>query len=96
MTLTLELSEELEKALQEQAKQRGMSAEQVALQMLQPLVQAEKPRNVLKAYGRLKGRERTVDDFLRERRKEVELENQQYQDRLELHREYQDAESNVS
>ena len=94
MTLTLELPEELEKALENEAAERGLSAEQVALQMLQPLVkpenvEAEKPRKVLKSYGIAAGSGRSVDDFLRERHEEAEREEAKTRERLRQWRERQ-------
>ena len=81
MTLTLELPEELEKAIETEANRRGVSAEQVALQMLQSLVESDKPRKVLKSYGIAAGNGRTVDDFLRERHEEAERDEVKTQER---------------
>ncbi len=81
MTLTLELPEELEKALEKEAQRRGVETAQLALEALEKVVQPARPKKVLKAYGMFAGSSRTVDDFLRERHEEVDREEQQTPER---------------
>ena len=96
MTLTLELSPDVERALEAEAARRGVSPPVVAGEVLSEWAQerngqstltqsALTPRQqaALRGYGLLAGRARTVDDFLRERRAEAEREMQATATRLE-------------
>lgn len=95
MTLTLELPEELEKALEAEAQRRGTHASQIAGEVLiqWSLTHAQtsqtRQTKTLKSYGLLKGRKRTVDDFLSERHQETEIEENQHQERVRLRQEHQ-------
>ena len=84
MTLTLELPEELEKALENEAQQRGLTAAQLALEAVEKIVQPARPKKVLKGYGMFAGCSRTVDDLLRERHEESDREEAQRCERMRL------------
>lgn len=100
MTLILELSPDTERAIEQEAQQRGVNAAIVAGEVLSVWAQTKQqngtavtgeaingegaqstlsPRQqaAMRGYGMLAGRGRTVDDFLRERREEAEMEMQQ-------------------
>ena len=90
MTLTIEVPPELEERLQSQAEKQGQDVQAYALAVLAreagQLTHNGKPMaNQLSArqqaaqrgYGMLKGDGHTVDDFLRERREEADMEMQQ-------------------
>ena len=65
MTLTLELSPELERALEDEARRRGVETSQLALEALEKVVQPSRPKKVLKGYGMFAGSGRTMEDSLR-------------------------------
>ena len=83
MTYTIELDAQTEQTLEERAQQRGVSVQALLSEIVESYTQSEKPSRVTAASirGKYTDGGRTVDDFLRERREEAEVEIQQSKDR---------------
>ena len=64
MTLTLELSPELERALENEARRRGVETSQLALEALEKVVQPSRRKKVLKGHGMFAGKG-SMEDSLR-------------------------------
>jgi len=81
MTLTLELPAEVERALEEKARHAGQSVSEYALHLLARESGATKARaeSLLGKYARLRV---SSEDIHRDRRKEVERDEQRYQERI--------------
>lgn len=75
MTLVLELPKEIEERLDELAREKAVTREEIALHHLAKL-QAAKPakRRELKSWGMLAGSGLSSDDLHRERRDEIARE----------------------
>ena len=86
MTLVLELPAEVEAALHERARERGISVEELALEGVREKTRAdekraERARILDELQGSLKGKLGSVDDFYAERR----LENEREEAKWEAH-----------
>lgn len=95
MTLTLELSPELEQRLQAEAQAQGQDGQAFALSLLEqrtPTTDSphdkSRRRRVLTGYGKFAGLGSTVDEFLEERHAEAERAEARSQHRYAQHAEY--------